>query len=118
MATMKQVQTGLARFIDNHIATAYTGIDRIVLLGGATLLVSGLHNILKQYASSPLLAAVGVYDPDSGFVDVDALYNAFVPHMGAEKLPVELPRMGKINLGTIKLGKEDIDTLVRYIREA
>ena len=119
MATIKQVQTGMARFIDNHIATAYTGIDRIVLLGGATLIMAGLPNVLKQYvASNPLLAAVGVYDPDSGFVDVDALYNAFVPHMGAEKLPLELPRMGKINLGTIKLGKEDIDTLVRYIREA
>lgn len=118
MATIKQVQTGFAKFIDNHIAGAYSGIERVILLGGATLLTASLPKILQQYAASPTMTALDIYNAEAGTVDVDALYNAFVPHMGAEKLPLELPRMGKIHLGTIKLGKEDIDTLMRYIREA
>lgn len=59
-----------------------------------------------------------MYNAEAGFIDIDALYNAFVPHMGAEKIPITLPKIGSINLGTIKLGKEEIDALVRYIKEA
>ena len=56
---------------------------------------------------------MGVYDPNSGTVNIDALYNAFVPKLGAEKIPIPIPK-----IGTIRLGKEEIDSLVRCIKEA
>jgi len=58
------------------------------------------------------VAALGVYNPEAGTIDIDALYNAFVPHMGADKFPVTIPK-----IGTIKLGKQEIDILCRYIKE-
>ena len=118
MATIPQVQKGFAMFVDNHVAGAYTGIDRAIVLGGATLLAANLPNILKLYGSNPVIFALGVYNPETGFIDIDALYNAFVPRMGSEKIPITIPKLGKIDLGTIKLGKEEIDALVRYIKEA
>lgn len=57
--------------------------------------------------------ALGVYDMEHGTVDVDALYNAAKPYMGAEALPVKIPGIGL----TLKLGKQDIDTLYAYIQE-
>lgn len=118
MATIQQVQKGFARFVDNHVAGAYSGVEKTVVLGGATLISAGLPNLMKQYCQSGFIGALGVVDTESGFIDIDSLYNAFVPHLGAEKIPVKLPKLGSIDLGTIKLGREEIDILVRYIREA
>ena len=44
---------------------------------------------------------------------IDALYNAAKPYMGTEALPVKIPGIGL----TLKLGKQDIDTLYAYIQE-
>lgn len=116
MATIQQVQKGFVKFIDNHVAGAYSGIEKAMILGGSTLIASGLPNLMKQ--QSGVICALGLFDSESGFVDIDSVYNAFVPHIGAEKIPVKLPKLGAIDLGTIKLGREEIDILVRYIREA
>lgn len=118
MVTVAQVQKGFARFVDNHVAAAYTGIERIAVAGVAGLISAKLPEIIAGYAQRPVVGYLGLYEPESGTVDIDALYNAFVPQMGAEKLPIKLPTVGAMNLGTIKIGKSEIDTLVRYIREA
>ena len=118
MATVTQIQKGFAAFVDNYVAGAYTGIEKAIVLGASTLLAANFPNIVKEYANHPMVAALGIYNRETGFVDMDALYNAFVPHMGTEKLPIALPQMGSINLGTIKIGKEEIDALMRCIKEA
>ena len=82
------------------------------------MISAGLPKILEQISANPIVSAIGIYNPSTGTVDIDTLYNAFVPHLGSEKIPIAFPKMGAINLGTIKLGKEEIDALVRYIREA
>lgn len=118
MDTIQQVQKGFVKFIDNHVAGAYSGIEKTVVLGGATLISAGLPNLIKQYCQNGVVGALGVVDAESGFVDIDALYNAFVPHMGAEKIPIKLPKIGAIDLGTIKFGREEMEALFRYIKEA
>ena len=113
MATVKQLQTGFARFIDSHIAGAFEGWQKAVVVGGATLLAANLPNLVKVYGANPMVAAMGIYNPEAGTVDIDALYNAFVPGLGADKIPVTIPK-----IATLKLGKEDLDILCRYIKEA
>ena len=54
----------------------------------------------------------GIFDETNNTVNIDALYNAIVPKLGAEKIPIEIPK-----IGVIKLGREEFDTLMRYIRE-
>ena len=68
---------------------------------------------MKIYGSHPLVAAVGLYDANANAVNIDALYNAIVPKLGAEKIPVTIPK-----IGTIKMGQPEIDALMRYIKEA
>ena len=113
MATIQQVQTGFAKFVDNHLAGAFSGWQKAVVVGGATLFAAGIPNLIKVYGSNPVVAAMGVYNPDAGTVNIDALYNAFVPNLGNDKIPITIPK-----IGTIKLGREDIDVLVHYIKEA
>ena len=113
MATIKQVQVGFANFVDNYIAGAFTGWQKAVVVGGATLFAANLPNMVKVYGENPVVAALGVYNHAAGTIDIDKLYQAFVPHLGADKIPVTIPK-----IGTIKLGKDEIDALVRYIKEA
>ena len=111
MATIAQIQRGCARFLDAHISGAFDGWQKAVVVGGGTLLIANLPALAEVYGNNQMVAALGVYK--DGCIDIDALYNAFVPNMGIDKLPLTIPKIGQI-----KLGKEDFDILYKYIKEA
>lgn len=113
MVSMDTVQSGIAKFIDRDIAPSLNGWDRVLIAGAGGLLTANIPNIIAQYAEHPMFKALGVYDKGRNAVDVDALYNAAKPYMGTEALPVKIPGIGL----TLKLGKQDIDTLYAYIQE-
>lgn len=92
MIPMENVQAGLARFIDRSIAPSLSGWDRVLVAGAGGLLTANFPKILAQYADHPMVKALGVYDMEHGTVDVDALYNAAKPYMGAEGAARENPR--------------------------
>jgi len=113
MATLAQIQKGFVRFIDTEVAGAFDKWQKVVVIGAATLLAANLPNLAVTFSTHPVVAALGVYHPENGTIDIDALYNAFVPNMGTDKIPLTIPK-----IGTIKLGKDEIDILCRYIKEA
>lgn len=113
MATIGQVQRGFVKFVDNDVAGAFEGWHRALVIGGSTLLAANLPKLAEVYGNHPMVSALGVYNREAGTVDIDGLYRAFVPHLNGEKIPVTLPK-----IGTIKLGKDEIDLLVKYIKEA
>lgn len=112
MVSISQIQRGFTLFIDNEVATAFTGWQKAVVAGAAGLLAANLPNIVKVYGNNPMVEALGVYDPNSGTVNIDALYNAVVPKLGADKIPITIPK-----IGTIKMGQPEFDALMRYIKE-
>ena len=113
MVTIAQIQRGFTLFVDNEVAAVFDGWQKAIVAGGAGLLASNFPNIVKMYSDHPLVSALGVYDPNTGSVNIDAVYNAFIPKMGTDKIPITIPK-----IGTIKFGRDEIDTLVRYIKEA
>lgn len=113
MMPIANVQAGIARFIDRSIAPSLSGWDRVLIAGAGGILTAKLPNIISQYSDNPMVKALGIYDKENGMVDVDALYNAAKPYMGTEALPVKIPGIGI----TLKLGRQDIDTLYAYIQE-
>lgn len=112
MATIAQVQRGFALFIDNEIATAFTGWQKAVVAGGAGLIASNFPKLATAYANHPLVVAMGIYDANSGTINIDSLYNMFVLKMGSDKIPITIPK-----IGTIKMGREEFETLIKYIKE-
>ena len=113
MATIEQVQRGFLRMVDTHISTAFDGWQKVVVSGVFGLFATNFQKIVKTYGSHPMVVALGVYDQETGHIDIDSLYNSFVPQLGAEKIPVTIPK-----IGTLKIGKEEFDILLRYIKEA
>lgn len=113
MATIQQIQTAAARFVDQDLAPAFSGGERILVAGAAGLMISNAGKLVQQYAAHPMVAALGVLDAQSGDIDVDALYQAFAPKFGNEKIPLKVPV-----IGTIKIGKAEVDKLYQYVKEA
>lgn len=112
MVTISQIQRGFVLFVDNEIATAFSGWQKAVVSGFCGLIASNLPQLMKTYGTHPLIASLGLIDCERGSVNVDALYDAFVPKLGSEKIPIAIPK-----IGTIKLGKEEFDNLLMYIKE-
>lgn len=113
MATVLQVQRGFVNFVDNEVAAAFEGWQKAVVAGAAALMAANLPNLVKTYGSQPIVAIMGVYDANSGNINIDALYNHFVPRLGSDKIPISVPK-----IGTIRMGRDEIDLLMRYIKEA
>lgn len=113
MVTVSQIQKGFVRFIDTEVAGAFDKWQKVVVIGAATLLATNLPKLIVTYSTHPMISAFGVLNPENGNIDIDALYDAFVPNMGTDKIPLTIPK-----IGTIKLGKDEIDILCRYIKEA
>ena len=113
MVHISKIQRGFAMFIDREVAGAFDGWQRAVVAGCGGLVAANFPNLVKVYGCHPFVAAIGVWDPETAEINIDALYNAFVPKLGADKIPISIPK-----IGTIKMGREEIDTLMRYIREA
>jgi hypothetical protein len=112
MATIPQIQRGLTLFIDNEVACSFTGWQKAVIGGVGGLVAANIPKIIEKYHTHPLVDVCGIFDASNNTINMDALYNAIVPKLGAEKIPVEIPK-----IGVIKLGRDEFDALMRYIRE-
>lgn len=110
---IEMMQSGLAKFIDREVVPSLSGWDKVLVGGGGGLLAAKLPQMIEKYAEHPMISALGVYDKDSGEVDVDALYQAAVPYLGTETLPIKIPLVGI----TIKVGRRELDSLCAYLRE-
>lgn len=113
MVSVSQVQRGFVLFIDNELASAFTGWQKAVVAGVGGLVASNIPALIKTYGSHPIVTAIGLYDCEKNMINIDAVYSAIVPKLGAEKIPIDIPK-----IGTIKLGRDEFDILMRYIREA
>lgn len=110
---IEKVQAGLAKFIDRDVVPSLNGWDRVLVGAGGGLLAARLPELMRQYAGHPIVSALGVFDADSGEVDVDALYQAALPYVGNEPLPIKIPLVGI----TIKISQRELENLLAYIRE-
>ena len=111
MVSMEKVQKGIAVFIDQELIPSLTGWDKILVGGSAGVAVANLPKIIEQY---PIVSALDIYDKNNNQMDIDTLYQSVVPYLGNELLPLRIPVLGI----TMKVGKQQIDALYRYIKEA
>ena len=111
MVSMEKVQKGIAVFIDQELIPSLTGWDKILVGGSAGVAVAKLPKIIEQY---PIISALDIYDKNNNQMDIDTLYQSVLPYLGNELLPLRIPVLGI----TMKVGKQQIDALYRYIKEA
>lgn len=111
MIPMDKVQRGIAMFIDRELMPSLTGWDKILVGGSAGIAAAKLPKLVEHY---PIISALDIYDKDNNQMDIDTLYQSVVPYLNNEVLPLRIPVLGI----TIKIGKQQVDALYRYIKEA
>lgn len=114
MVNIAQVQQGVVRFVDAEIVPSLSATERLVVGGGMGLVAAKLPALLTQYANNPFLSTLGLYDPEHEEIDLDAMYTAVKPYIGADPIPVTVPFVGL----KLKFTQREIDTLYKYIKEA
>lgn len=113
MVTISQVQQGVAKFVDAEVIPRLSTLEKLVVGSGAGLITAKLPDVLNKYTDNKIFSALGLYDPERGEIDIDALYNAAKPYISADPIPVKIPMVGI----TLKMTQREIDTLYRYIKE-
>lgn len=107
--TIDQMKMGIAKYIDNEIASKVSGLGKWVIpLAGASIIASKVEPMLKQ--NHDMLKSIG-YMTDDYLIEVDKVYSDFkrVAHeKGAitEAFPL---------VGSITFTEADIDALRRYM---
>lgn len=114
MVTVAQAQKGIARFVDAEVVSRLSVMEKLVVGGGAGLIAAKLPDVLNSYADNKFVSTLGLYDRERGEIDVDALYNAAKPYIGADPIPVTVPFVGI----TLKFTQREFDALYQYIKEA
>lgn len=114
MVTITQMQQGIVRFVDTEIVPSLSATERLVVGGGIGLVAAKLPALMEPYANNPFISTLGLYDPEHEEIDLDAMYTAVKPYIGADPIPVTVPFVGL----KLKFTQREIDTLYKYIKEA
>ncbi len=111
-ANIQKVQNGLAKFIDTELVNHLDGWQKIGFGAVSALVIKNLPTTIKQYAHHPAIAMLGVIDEDLN-IDIDALHDAVMDHFSTEGEYINVPMLGRL-----KITKQDVESLYKYIKEA
>lgn len=111
-ANIQKVQNGLAKYIDSEMINHLDGWQKIGFGAAAALIIKNLPNTIKAYMQHPLVVALGVVDADEN-IDIDALHDAVMDYFSTEGEYINVPMLGRI-----KIIKQDVELLYKYIKEA
>lgn len=114
MVTIAKVQQGVAKFVDVEVIPRLSVMEKLVVGSSAGLITAKLPEVLGKYTDNKIFSAIGLYDEEHGEVDIEALYNAAKPYIGADPIPLKIPIAGI----TLKFTQREIDALYKYIMEA
>lgn len=112
MATMKQIEAGIAKYIDAELAPKIPvnipngQIKKIAAVSGA---IYAVRHMLSGGAG--VLAGIGAMDKD-GDVDVDGMAAVLTEQIPTEGFQVTVPI-----LGPLTFFREDVERLAEYIKE-
>lgn len=114
MVTIKQIETGVAAYLDNELMPMLgeNGIQKVLIGAGISMLLHKNMNKIETLQSNPIVSAMGVFDQD-GNVDVDTIKTEVSNQMPEEGVKVDIPMVGTLTLKT-----DDINKLHGYIMRA
>lgn len=110
MVSINQIRNGVTRYADNDLIPGQSGITRAVVKGVVNLYAAKADEIIHRLSEIPAISVLQVIDGD--MVDIDTLYQCFAPEVQG-RIEIKIPLVG-----TMSFDREEIDKIVRRIREA
>lgn len=113
MVEVTNVVRGLRSWIDLDVLPKLTGLKKMALGGYVTLAADNAPTVVTRYMHHPLVEVLGVVG-EGEQVDVDKLYNVFLPYFAnGARQSMHIPLVGELFVD-----KNDLDKVYAYIREA
>lgn len=111
MVTVKQVQSGIVRYVDSDLLPHLDGMKKIGLGIYMGLASENIGAAIQKYKDHPAVAMLNVVTED-GMVDIDKVYAVAKP-MFDQKQSIDLPLIGRVTFDG-----NDVEKLYRYISES
>lgn len=113
MVTIRQMENGIARFLDTELLSKMQGTWQKVVAGTATgILIKKSENIFNSLSNNEIVKMMGIISED-GMIDIDLLREELKNNVPDSGVQIDLPMVGRV---TIK--KEDVDKLYACIINA
>lgn len=109
MVTVKQIENGLAKYLDEYFLPNLPdeGAKKIFIAAAATMFVRRIGNVVEQYKTSPALQMFGLVEDDK--IDIEAFTEELLRQMGNDGFHLELLGLN------MKIFKSDIVKLKKCI---
>ena len=112
MATVTQIQNGLAKYIDEEVVAAMPGWQKWVFGAGASIALNNLPATIERVKNTEVVKMLGVIDAQ-GNIDMAKIYQGVKKQSAKGPVTFEIPAMGKMTLNDA-----DVDKIYRYITNA
>ena len=112
MATVTQIQNGLAKYIDEEVMAAMPGWQKWVFGAGASIALNNLPATIERVKNAEVVKMLGVIDAQ-GDIDMAKIYQGVKKQSAKGQVTFEIPAMGKLTLNDA-----DVDKIYRYITNA
>lgn len=115
MVTKKQIRDGLVKFLDTELMPNLGdqgAVKQLLIATGIGIMVRSLEPMIDKFAHHPMVEIFGVSDKD-GNIDVDLIAEELRPNVPREGFAVDIPLVGEI-----KLFPEDVDSMLRHIKNS
>ena len=116
MVSLDQVESGIARYLDNVLAPQlpltgrYDPLKKTAFLTGAMYVVRHSRSAVEDFLNKPFVASMGLLD-DAGNIDLDGLIEALKANVPESGLRIPVPVIGEL-----VFYKPDVDEIARYIK--
>lgn len=111
MVTVRQIKAGAAQFFEESLLANISGLEKVLVGTGIAMYLGKLDGIMANVSEMPAVKALDIIHGDN--VDLDTVY---------QYLREELYKEGAVSLDLpvikMKMNVEDLDKLVKKIREA
>lgn len=109
MATMTQIQNGIAKYVDAEIVSAMPGWQKWLFGAAAAIALENLPATINRWKDHELVRMLGVIDKD-GSIDIQKVYHGIKRQSAKGPVSFEVPGMG-----TLTLHDADVDKIYNMI---
>lgn len=115
MVTMKQIEQGIAAYLDSELmpqlSKTSNGLEKVIAGTAISLFIRKSGTILESYKDNKMVQMLGIMDED-GNVDVDLLATELKKNISDDGVKIDVPM-----IGAMTFHKEDVTKLHEYITE-
>lgn len=115
MVSKEQIKLGVSKFLETELMPQMSNMSplkQIILATGVGIAMRKIDPIIDSFAKHPMSTLFDISD-ESGNIDIDVIAEELRPNIPKDGFAIEIPLFGDI-----KLFPEDVDIILKNIKES